>query len=361
MKSIFMSFIFAVLSLQAWALTPKDYLEATQIETFDSVTNRNISNIYGKQFSAKVFKAFIEKNSTNLKFKNQLQNFIVNKSTYIPIKNVKIIVNMGLGWDFENADQPYYVKDFINEIKSLGYEVIFLSKYPYAPIEVNVESIRPQLRHILRDQNNKYILLSLCKGTPELLIAAAEIIKKENQLKNKLIGFVNMSGMMGGTFFSSTRFDLVALTSLEKEVDNYSSKMNFEKFDRMQTIVSLPSMTKARITKNLAPILNVSFDNIPAINISGALMSDTAIKNNSPLKMFISYNKALQLYPYANDGFIDVTESRLPTSMFKNQRSLILDSSHLLTDGNFEGLDLTKKTNRVLFYKAIIQSIKDEK
>jgi hypothetical protein len=128
----------------------------------------------------------------------------------------------------------------------------------------------------------------------------------------------------------------------------------------MQTVVSLPSMTKARIAQNVAPILNVSFGNIPAINISGALMSNLPIKNNSPLKMFINYNKAMMLYPYANDGFIDVTETRLPLTMFKNQKSIILNSSHLLTDGAFEDLDLTNKPNRLLFYKAVLQSLKEE-
>lgn len=360
MKTIFLGLLI-LLNVQAYALTPNDFLDSNQIENFDSTTNKIISLTYGSRFSAQVFKAYIERNPLNLKYKKELQSFIAKKSSFVPMKNVKIIVNMGLGWDVESKEQPYYVNNFINEIKSLGYEVEFISKYPYAPIEMNIDTIQPQLRHLFRDENNRYILLSLCKGTPELLVAAAEVIKKDSKLKDKILGFVNMSGMMGGTFFSSTRLDMKALTNMEKDFDNLSSARSFTKFDRMQTVVSLPYMTKSRIQKNVSPVLNVSFDNIPAINISGALMSDLPSKNNSPLKMFINYNKVMLLYPYANDGFIDVTETRLPSSMFKNQKSIVLNSSHLLTDGAFEDLDLTKKPNRIFFYKAVLQSLKEDK
>jgi hypothetical protein len=78
-------------------------------------------------------------------------------------------------------------------------------------------------------------------------------------------------------------------------------------------------------------------------------------KRTSPLQMFLIYNRMMNLYSSANDGFIDVTDTHLPPSMFKNQRSIVLDASHLLVDGFVDQYDLKIKENRLRFYRGVFE------
>lgn len=344
----------------AFAMSPSEYVQNADIKVFDRRVNQQLSETFDQHFSAQAFKAFIEKDKKNSVFKNEVKNYMQGRVVpLVPSKKLKIIVNMGLGWDFNNVkEQPYYVQNFISDIQKLGSEVIFLDKFPYAPVEQNIESIKPQLKSLLRDPEASYILLSLCKGTPEILIAAAELIQENPLHKKKIAGFINMSGMMGGTFLADERVDLDVLTDLIMMWEDYVPlKRNFKKYDRRNTVWSLPFMSKASITKNIKPVLKVSFDNIPVINVSGAILDDMISKSDSPLKMFVSYNSLMSVYPYGNDGFIDVTETRLPVSMFANQKTIILNSSHLLTDGSFDQYRLDREVNRVAFYRGLYQSL----
>ncbi len=355
-----MSFLSLVMAHQiGLAMTPEQLVDSAQIKVFNKDLNKVISEHYGAYFSAQTFKAFIEKNEKNKESKNHLLKVLSGQSSVVKnAKNLplKIIVNMGLGWDAENYDiQMPHVKSFIDDIKTLGLEVIFLDKYPYAPIEQNVDSIKPQLRQLLRDQNSKYILMSLCKGTPELVIAFAEIVKAHPEMKNNVVGFMNMSGMLGGTFFSSNRLDIQAIIEIEKLIDRNLPGESFSKHDREQTIWSLPFVSPVAIAKNLKTVLDINLGSIPVVNVSGAIMSDKMSKRTSPLQMFLIYNRMMNLYSSANDGFIDVTDTHLPPSMFKNQRSIVLDASHLLVDGFVDQYDLKIKENRLRFYRGVFE------
>lgn len=341
--------------------TPKEYLENKKILIFNAEENENISRHKDKYFSALVFKEYIESNKNNFKLRQKVQNYMNNGQLKKDnLKEATIVINMGLGWDADNySQQPYYVKNFIDEIKLLGNDVIFLSRFPYAPMEQNIESIKPQLKHILR--NKKVILLSLCKGSPELLVSSLEIVRENPEMKKNILGILNMSGMMAGTFFSTSRFDLELLTSIEFLWDKYiPTKNSFSKYDRRQTVWSLPFMRKNNVIKLVNSVSDVNLDPIPVINVSGILTSDKISKRDTPLKMFISYNQLTDLYPNANDGFLDITETRFPSKNFSNQSTLLLESSHLLADGYFNQTDLMIKENRIKFYQALYQTLVDK-
>ena len=341
-------------------MTPAELIEDQGLKVFNTEVNKAISMKYGEYFSASAFKAFVEKDPRNFAFKSYVLDVLRQKSKKQKIPtHLKVIVNTGLGWDTDNySQQMSHVKNFMDDVRKLGVEVIFLSKFPYAPLEQNIESIKPQLKNLLRNKEDRYILMSLCKGTPELLIATAELVLENPQLKSKIAGFMNMSGMLGGTFFSSDRLDIKSMVEMEKIIDNkLPSPDSFVKYDREQTIWSLPYISNKRIEANLRPVLKVDFGNIPAINVSGAIMSDKMSKRSSPLQMFLIYNQLMNIYSYGNDGFIDVTQTRLPKNMFKNQKSLVIDGSHLLVDGYLAEFDLSQTKNRELFYRGVFESL----
>ncbi len=357
MKTLFLTVLLTLQS--AMAITPKEFVDSMEIRSFGLEMNKFVSETMDSKFAAASYKAFIEKNKRNKEFSLYMRSVLSKKAKKLSYpKNMKIIVNMGLGWDAENyAIQMPHVKSFIDDVKTLGPEVIFLNKYPYGPIEQNIESIKPQLKGLLRDEKSQYVLLSLCKGTPEILVAAAELVKENPNFKKRIAGFINLSGMMAGTFFSSQRLDIQTIVEIEKTIDSLPTKNTFSKYDRQKTVWSLPFVSVKSVAKNIRPVLNTSFDDIPAVNVSGAIMNDRIEKRDTPLKMFILYNKIMSLYPYGNDGFIDVTQTHLPKSMFRNQKSMVINSSHLLVDGYLDEYDLMDIKNRHLFYRGIFQSL----
>lgn len=82
-----------------------------------------------------------------------------------------LVINEGLGWDDRLGPNTLsYVHDFVNDMRSLGVRVVFLQKNAYGPIRENGHVIASQLRAVL-DEGRPVILLSLCKGTPELTVA----------------------------------------------------------------------------------------------------------------------------------------------------------------------------------------------
>ena len=165
-----------------------------------------------------------------------------------------------------------------------------------------------------------------------------------------------MSGMLTGTFFSRNRIDLVLLKEIEESIDAML-KPNPALIDRQKTFRALPYMTNFEIENNLERIGNFRMPNIPVINVVGAMTSDYISKKGSPLKMFLTYNQRAHLTKYASDGFIELSKTMLPKEVFPNEKVLVLESTHLLADGNFDQYDLTNKETRVSFYQALFQAL----
>ena len=338
-------------------ISPDQYIRQHNITSYNSKTNQVISNEKGKYFSAKVFKKIIENDPTNTELHKLVQNELAHKILLDKkLTNTILIINMGLGWDDRDyKNQPEYVQNFINEIKTLGLETIFLERFAYGPIENNIEIIKPQLTKFLKSGKD-IIFLSLCKGTPELLISLAEITRDNPELKKPIKGYLNMSGMLGGTFFSKDRLDLNLIQKYDPYIE-IGLGPNPKSIDRFLSINALHYMTNKRVQKNLERVGDFQMPELPVINVTGVITSDFMIKKGTPLKMFLTYNNNTKLYPYANDGFLEVSHTLFSKEIFPKERTLLLESTHLLADGNFEQFDLADKKTRIEFYHALFQAL----
>lgn len=335
------------------------YLIEHQINHFTSQTNQSISKEKNRYFAAQVFKKYIENNQENLNLKNDILNQMNHNVAALDLANTLLVVNMGLGWDYENlSEQPYYVQNFVKEIQQTGLPVYFIKKYPYAPLEQNIESIKPQLDVLMKQSNQKIILFTLCKGSPEMVVALNEYLKENPDFKTRFKAHINLSGMMGGTFFANNRPDLKILREIELMIgSNHDPDFDFKKYDQRQTLWSLPYMNDKIIKTLLNPNQLEAIESIKAVNISGIITKKENEKRPSPLKMFFTYNHLTNLYPYANEGFLDIADTRLPEKMYPYQRTILIEGSHLLADGNFENFDLTQSSNRLKLYRLLIKSI----
>lgn len=341
--------------------SPEKFIEDQGIHDYTLKLNRELSLKYGQIFSAKVFKAFIEKNPKNLEFrKSVLDNFsqrsVINFSS---LKDkVSIVVSFGLGWEekYEQAT-PIYIREFLQDIKSLGLHVRFLKKNPGGSIRSNAEMIKGQIVDELRTKRN-IILVSLCKGTPELLLAESKIYSEGREdIQGRIIGHVNLSGMLGGTFYSDKANEfllpklinpilkLIPLPSAKDTASMYGA-IDFMRSDVVEGVL-----------EEAAPLLP---KDLLYINITGAPLSSQVLENSSPMIPIVKYTQLGKLTEGANDGFLELPKTLIPETISHNQITFVMDSTHLLGDGVVENFRLTDELIRRSLYSSIIDRIVSE-
>lgn len=339
-------------------LLASDYLKKHPIEEYTVETNRNISKQYGQLFSAQIFKEWIESKKEN----NELRAGILSdlRSHKSPVERpfadlsekVKIVVSFGLGWEEKyNRTTPSYITNFLRDIKSLGLPVLFLKNNPFGKVSDNIEKIIPSLEAEI-DSGKDLILISLCKGTPELLAAEADLAK--NNKRGKILGHVNLSGMLGGAIFSDFAKEII----LPKIVAPFLKLIPSDQIrDSAKMVDALEYMKSSVIEKTLihsAPDLD---KDIFYINITGAPMTNEVFHGNSPMKPILQYNIRNTFVNSANDGFLEMPNTLIPAYISQNQASLVLDSSHLLTDGRLEEFKIEQESNRRILYYSVIKTI----
>lgn len=338
----------------------KKYIEESNITDYTLELNRSLSRDYGQMFSARVFQQVIESKVENKNFKEKLKQKIINKklieNRFSKLKdNVVIVVSFGLGWEERyNKTAPFYLKDFIYDIKSLGIPVVFLKRNAFGTVHDNIEKITPQLLSVLKS-GKEIIFVSLCKGTPELMAAEANVLRSnELSVKAKILGHVNLSGMLGGAFFSDYSKEVVfpklvapLLKLIPTDLTNDSAQM-IEAIDYMKNSIIETTVRNA--------IPEIERDRL-YINVTGAPMSNQVLENKSPMIPILKYNFKKKLIDGASDGFLELPKTLIPQELSNNQLTLVLDSSHLLSDGEIDGIRIDDKMNRRILYNTIIEEI----
>lgn len=336
--------------------TVSEFIDNHNITTYTRELNRELTPKYGAIFSAEVFKELTERRPGNRQFREYVLSELIKKPITEPFveykDKVKLVVSFGLGWsdDFGRA-APYYIKDFLSDIESLGLEVVYLDKNPFGTVKNNVRRMIPQLESELKKEK-KVILLSLCKGTPELLSALASL--KNHDLREKIIGHVNLSGMLSGTFFADIAMSVIVpklLSPFLKVIPIQTMK------DAGRMASSASYMKSSVISETLSDVKGNIPDNILTVNVTGAPMSDRILRNGSPMAPVMKYNYWQKFLVSANDGFIELPHTIISEELAPNQVTLVIDSSHMLADGYLENFELSKQEPRRALYQSILRFI----
>lgn len=342
-------------------VSPEQYIEENNIKEYTLALNRKLSRLYGQIYSAKVFKAFIEKEERNKDFRDfVLSNFEkpASQRAFIPLRSkVSIVVSFGLGWEEDyGVATPQYIRDFLKDIQSLGLQVRFLKKNPWGSVRQNAYKIKNQLREEL-EKGRDIILVSLCKGTPELLLAESLVHEEtQGELKKRILGHVNLSGMLDGTFYSDKSSELLLpkivgpiLKLIPIATAQDSSEM-FGAIDFMRSDIVQGVLADAKfLPKDLF-----------YLNVTGAPLSTQVLEHGSPMIPVLNYTNFANLSAGANDGFLELPNTLIPKKISSNQVTLVLDSTHLLADGVLGKYRLDNEANRRSLYQSIIQRVLNE-
>jgi hypothetical protein len=334
--------------------TAAEYIDAHNITNYTRELNRELTPKYGPIFSAEVFREITERKPGNKDFRKYVLDSIrAGKDLQIKNKDkVKLVVSFGLGWSNKyGIAAPYYIKDFLADIESLGIEVVYLDKNPFGRVDANVQRIIPQLESELR-KDKSIVFLSLCKGTPELFSALSEI--QEPELRKKIIGHVNLSGMLTGTFFA----DITMSVLLPKIMSPFLKVLPVNSMKTAAKMIDSASyMRTTVISETLAKVEGKLPENILTVNITGAPMSDYVMKHGSPMAPIMKYNYGQKFLVSANDGFIELPHTVVPEELAPRQVTLVLDSSHMLSDGRLEEFSLSEKEVRRRLYQSVLAFI----
>lgn len=336
--------------------TASEFIDNRNIRTFTRELNRELTPKYGPIFSAEVFRELEERKPGNREFRKYVldelrKSSFSDKPFETQKESVKIIVSFGLGWsDDYGIAAPYYIKDFLSDIESMGLEVVYLKKNPFGMIRNNVNRIVPQIEAEL-SKEKKVIFLSLCKGTPELFSALAQI---SPELKQKIIGHVNLSGMLSGTFFADITMSVLIPRLLSPFLKIIPVK---EIRDAGKMASSTNYMKSSVIAQTLEEVKGKLMDNVPTVNVTGAPMSNRVMNNGSPMGAILKYNSWQKFLVSATDGFIELPHTLVPEDLAPNQVSLVIDSTHMLSDGYLEEFALSDRSTRRRLYQSIVGHI----
>ncbi len=337
--------------------TAAEFIDARNIQVYTRELNRELTPKYGPIFSTEVFKELLERKSGNKEFREYVlaklrKPGITDKPFADKKDKITLVVSFGLGWSDEyGIASPYYIRDFLGDIESLGVEVVYLKKNPFGMIKNNVRKIIPQLEDVLK-RDKKIILLSLCKGTPEILSAVSEI--RDQEMRKKIIGHVNLSGMLSGTFFA----DIAMSVLLPKLLSPFLKILPVKSLQDAGRMAGSASYMKSEvITETLNETTGRLPEGILTVNITGAPMSDRVMKNGSPMAAVLKYNYWQKFLVSANDGFIELPHTLIPDELASRQVSLMLDSSHMLSDGYIEEFSLKDREPRRKLYQSIVAFI----
>lgn len=336
------------------------FIEKNQITDYTLELNRELTDQFGAIFSAKVFEKVMEGKAGNKEFRTNLLSHLENKGNKLKDlshlkSDVRFIVSFGLGWSEEIAKKgPYYIGNFIKDLKSMGLDITFLDRNPFGTVSGNVERLTHHLESEL-DDPRKIIIVSLCKGTPEILASIAQIEKKTpGAITQKLLGHVNLSGMLGGAFFS----DLANEINLPLKIAKVMKAIPINAIaDNARMADAVEYMTSPIIDNAVESAVETLPKNLFFINITGIPLSTFVLDQNSPMELVIRYGMKHRFVTGANDGFIELPKTLIPESLSQNQLTLVLDSSHMLSDGRIENYSLSDEQNRRILYRAIFHEI----
>jgi hypothetical protein len=337
----------------------EDYLAANPIKEYTVETNRDLTRKYGQIFSALVFKHLIEQEKSSQELLQKVISDLNNKKKDNLLPNLKdkvrLVVSFGLGWEEKYSKYtPQYVINFLNDIKSLGLPVTFLSKDPFGTVAGNVQLMIPQVEEILKGKKD-IIYISLCKGTPELFAATADVLQRLDQSSTaRIIGHVNLSGMLSGAIFSDFAKEIV----VPKLVAPLMKLIPFNGIaDSAKMVDAIEYMQTSIIEESLESSSPYLTKDIFTINVTGAPMSTKILEGNSPMKPVVKYSAQKLFIDSANDGFLELPSTLIPKNITTNQATLVLDSTHMLSDGSLHGYELGKQEIRRSLYQTVIETI----
>lgn len=355
-----------------------DYLGLNPIREFTREKNIELTQAYGHGFAGQIYREWLLSQSKNAQMRDHL---VEELKTHLKLGNQKsiqhlkarasntvLLVSMGLNWSDEVTEKtPDYVLSFLNSMKAIGgIETKILKRPALGLLHDNIRILKPQIEAELASGKD-VILFGLCKGAPEMLSAASDILKPfmdENNAQNKtpagrgkLLGSIHFSPMFSGIYWADFASRIPGLETLGEWLTHLHLIPSVKEFaEWVKPLKTMDTKTvetlKAQFVKSL-PSDATYFTAVGIIPGDGLLGE----QDTTAMNPFINANRKYNFAKGANDGFIEYPGLTLPDSISEKSYVIPMHGSHMLSDGGFESYSLKKQENKLSLYRAIIELI----
>ena len=335
------------------------YLERNPIGEFTLTLNRSLTEKYGAGFAGQVFRSWIESKPKNLAFKSAIETSFSHAS-WRSIRTLSqthrglhLLFVAGIGDDIKSSS--YGLKLFLDEFRTLGFDVHAGANRPYASLEQNIRALSIQMK-FLSTLGGKWIVVGMSRGMAEVLAALSSHPEywAEPSIGTakgaEIVGIVNLSGLIKGSFVA----DWISKNKDVKIVRTLLGAWDRSDLNPLRTIAELDH-------KSIGSRYEVEKDRLPKhavyVNVGGVMPGVGVYPGRGLLQTYQAIARANIKDYGANDVLIEHPDTLIPETDFESVYSLVTDSSHIIVDGTFNGNYLGLPLNRDALLASILNFI----
>jgi hypothetical protein len=283
-------------------------------------------------------------------------------------QNLVVMVSMGAGWSHIVDEHTVpYVKDFIETVKSIGVEVDVLERDTFGDVEENAVHLQKKVEAYL-DAGKDLVLFGLCKGTPELFAAAARATAssldeagaqtRRSAGRGRVVGAINMSGMMSGLVFGDWLAPYETPLALSGAVLSAVPLRSAREVGSYMKMV--PQLTTPRIEAFTKTFVTKLPKDAVYIDVVGVVPDDGLLKRDiGAMGPFINTDRERDLAKASNDGFLRYPGNELPRGVAVRHYVVVMSGSHMLFDGAFGPWSMESLDNQRALFRAAVRFVVD--
>lgn len=332
-------------------LSGHDFWEKNPGLTYNLQLNRELTKKYGMKFSNEVYESFLrtpKQQKETQALLNKIDHILEEGISPIYTKGenkLKVILSHGFGMGASDVEEKSQVeRDLEITLSEVGINLEVLKKGPYSPIEENAEKIHQDLKRLLEGDDD-FVLLLISKGLPDVMVSL-----KDLNITKRLKGIISVVGLSGGTFLCEAAYELNFVKTFE---------YLFSQNKVGQSITTSKTLCENDMRLRQEEYLAHFPMNIPLVEVV-SIPSDYGKPSrhlSDTIKMAFDSMDLLKMVEGANDGIIEHPNTLLPENTFEKRKRFIIKGSHIVLDGFFENLDLTKAEIKKAFFNALATSV----
>ncbi len=92
------------------------------------------------------------------------------------------------------------------------------------------------------------------------------------------------------------------------------------------------------------------------MNVVGVIDQLSIVHAGNSIDRLLTFNRWYQLESKAHDGFIELAKTFFRPDRFPYSYILPVSATHMIEDGRYNGIDLTKKTNRQILFQTLVKT-----
>lgn len=349
--------------------TADEFVSRNGVTKYTRELNETLTAKYGMAFSGDVYRSTLYRDRANQRahsaVSTKLKGFSHFEVSPKVGSNTVVLVASGFGMDAEvREDSMQFAKDFISEMPRLGVNIRVMSFNPIGVYQENAELFAAQIREVLLSGKD-VVVIGASKGVADALGGVALAFKGQlgegrEQLHaegvGKLLGFVNLCGLVDGTFMADFAKKLPAADVFLGVLRKTSIKFNGHNIgDYLQSTTGLSRDDTAAYMRDVWSALPSDVSYLTVVNI----LTDYSVPPRSYAKgdELLKLTRTLKATRLANDTLIEFPGNEIPSWVAPRNAKIVFNSTHMIYDGYFEGRDLTESKTRIAMNKALLETV----